>query len=123
VEDHQHAFEERALKNVRALVDKLEREAPHLVSDRGTVILCAVILAAVVIFGGLVEWSSRQGRGQADAPACLAAAMAARVAEAERQLRESRPDLSPRTISRIAGEDPRTSAKAKADCDASTTWK
>ena len=173
MEDHQRGFEEHALKNARALVEKLERADRMSIPMRATLIALAALAVGVVILSVWGWYTSREpeleacvvgaraallagqrqrlwrehpysssrhiddlaraegpaildmakadcaariGTRQAAGPDCLTAALAARTAETERGLRESRPDLSPRTVARLVNEDPRVSAMAKADC-------
>src|SRR5438105_11820210 len=117
MEDYQRQFEQRALKNVRALVDKLKRSDQGDMSFRAALILVGVVVGGVLILGGAAMASSWFEARNAKSRACLIDAQAARGGEIWRRLREQHPTLSSRQIDDLMKvERPRILELAKADC-------
>jgi len=118
MDDFQRDYEQRALQNVRALVDKLERSDPPASSRRliwaGGAALLALLLA-MVVSGWMREQTEAPLRAQRG---CELDAFAKRSAEREAALVRANPTLQPQEVRlTLARERPFTEALAKSDCD------
>ena len=116
MEDHQRKFEQRALKNVRTLVDKLERNDQAEIPGRAMLILGGVVVGGVLVIVGVAEVSSwLESRNAERMEACMLDAASARIEESRRHVRGKYPGLTEQQINEIAPLAAREAAKA--DCE------
>jgi hypothetical protein len=117
MEDSNRILEQKALRNVRALVDKLESLEP---AHPWRPFLLLIALALVV---GFVMWIAGSRKAAVEAAArqqqsCEFDVWVAKAGDLERNLRQAHPGMTGREIQKsVERERPAIIAAAKAECD------
>jgi hypothetical protein len=119
VEDTNRILEEKALRNVRALVDNLERrDSDH----RGLLVLLVVgLLMAAMVAAAWVFSLPREATEAAKRQqlSCELDAWAAKAGDLERSFQKAHPEMSYREVQKLLErERPFVMAAAKVECDA-----
>ena len=120
MDDHERDFEERALKNVRALVDNLEKtgQGPEI-PWRNIAILGACLLALIAVLYLASKGMSLYQSRDAEWLACMNQARVARASEVQNRIKAEHPDMAWKEIANLAAEENvKVAELAKADCSA-----
>ena len=119
VDDTNRILEQKALRNVRALVDNLERRDPPrhgLLAPLAVALLMAGMIAAAWLFSLPRESADAAKRQQVS---CELDAWAAKAGDWERSFQKAHPEMSYREVQeRLERERPFIMAAAKVECDA-----
>jgi hypothetical protein len=120
MEDSHRHLEQEALRNVRALVDKLEGD--ELAKNRRQwrwQLLLFVPIGLILAGVGVSAWLQPSKSGEIRQRSCELDAWNTRAAAFERDARRANPEESARDIqNRLRRERPSLMAEAKAQCDA-----
>ena len=117
MEDTNRILERKALRNVRALVDKLERaDNPH--EWRVVVLFAALMIALVIVLWISVHVYAARESAAREQLSCQMEIWLEKSGHFERGLREVNPNLSSREIQlQLKRERPFIMANAKIACD------
>jgi hypothetical protein len=118
MEDSHRELEQKALRNVRALVEKVQHdEASRNKRQMRWLLLISVATALIVGGLGISAWLRTSESNQAQRSSCELEAWNARAAAFEREARQANPGVSARDIQNLLrNERPTLMAEAKAQC-------
>jgi hypothetical protein len=121
--DSQRTFEQRALRNVRALFERLEGDDRRERKRQWYLVLCAII-PAPLFFGLLGIYGHMTNRAPPESPAhgvrtqCELSVWNTKAADFERKTRAANPSLSAQDIQkRLERERPFLIAEARVECN------
>ena len=114
--DHQRQLEQHALRNVRALVDRLEREERRAMPAGALWTLAAVIVAAVALALGLAMQPRDENAADSAYRACLVQALATHGSEFRQRIRREQPSLPRSEVEKLLESDA-AAIRALADKD------
>lgn len=113
MEDSQRDLQQKSLRNVRALVERLERDERE--QSRGNKYLLLVAFAPFLVFVGVVLMADP--RAPSKTGSCELDAWNAKAAEFERSARQSDPQISYLEVqAKLERERPFLMAAARTDC-------
>jgi hypothetical protein len=117
--DYQRQLEQHALRNVRALVDNLEREERRAIPAGALWTLVAVIIAAAAMALALAMQRPAENAVDKAYRVCLVQALAAHGSELRQRIRREQPSLQRTEVEKLLeGEAAAIRALAEKDCAA-----